>query len=262
MKTALKTRLAKPALRRAAMLALAAPLALALAACGGQAGSDAATAEGKPVAAVPAPAGANWRDTVTVTPENGHLVGNPAAPIKVVEYGSLTCPTCQRFAEEGMEPLLSQYVDSGRVSFELRNFAVHGPVDIVLARLARCGAPEAVIPLSDQVWKNLPALSGAIQAKGAAAEQAMALPMQRRFIALAEVGGFFDFFASRGISADQARACLADVPALEQLANDTESYASKDKVTGTPTFLLNGARLEGVTTWAALEPIIQRAGAR
>lgn len=255
---------ARPAPRSAALrMALAAPLALALAACGSQAGSDpAATPAAEPIAAVPAPAGTSWRDTVTVTPENGHLVGNPNAAIKIVEYGSLTCPTCARFAEEGMEPLLDKYVDTGRVSFELRNFAVHGPIDIVLARMARCGAPEAVVPLSDQIWKNLGQLSGAIQSNGAAAEQALSLPMEQRFIALAQVGGFFDFFASRGISADQARSCLADVPSMEKLAKDTDTYATKDKVSGTPTFTLNGNVLEGVNSWAALEPLIQRAGAR
>ena len=248
-------------LSRSLALGLAAPLALALAACG-ETASDPATATAKPVAAVPAPAGAAWRDTVVETPEGGHLVGNRNAPIKLVEYGSLTCPTCAAFSVEGMEPLLAEYVDSGRVSFELRNFAVHGPVDIVLARLARCSAKAAVVPLSDQVWKNLKSLTGPLQANQAAVEQAMNLPMDQRFAAMAQIGGFYDFFASRGISEDQARACLADVPSLEALAAATDRYAKQDQVTGTPTFMLNGDKLDGVYNWAGLEPILQRAGAR
>lgn len=249
-------------LRRTFAFAVTSPLALAIAACGDQAAGDPATATAEPVAAVAAPAGTSWRDTVAETPAGGHLVGNPNAPIKLVEYGSLTCPTCAAFSVEGMEPLLAKYVDSGRVSFELRNFAVHGPIDIVLARLARCGAKEAVIPLSDQVWQNLQSLTGPIQANQAGAEQAMSLPMAQRFAALAQVGGFYDFFASRGISADQARACLADVPSLETLAASTDRYAKDDGVTGTPTFTLNGRKLDGVNGWAALEPVLQRAGAR
>lgn len=243
-------------------LAASAPLALALAACSDKAAGDPATATAAPVAAVPAPAGTAWRDTVTETPQGGHLVGNPAAPIKLVEYGSLTCPTCAAFAVEGMEPLLSKYVDTGKVSFELRNFAVHGPVDIVLARLARCGTKEAVIPLSDQVWHNVQSLTAPLQSNAAGMEQAMTLPMNQRFVALAQVGGFYDFFASRGISADQAKSCLADVPSLEKLAAATERYANEDKVTGTPTFTLNGAKLDGVNGWSGLEPVLQRAGAR
>ena len=247
--------------RRSFALALTAPLALALAACGSDA-TDPATASAAPVAAVPAPAGTAWRDTVTETPQEGYLVGNPNAPIKLVEFGSLTCPTCAAFAVEGMEPLLSKYVDSGRVSFELRNFAVHGPVDIVLARMVRCGAKEAVVPLSDQVWHNVQSLTGPLQANQAALEQAMSLPMDQRFVAMAQIGGFYDFFASRGISADQAKACLADVPSLEKLAAATDRYAKEDGVNGTPTFTLNGKKLDGVNGWAALEPVLQRAGAR
>lgn len=248
--------------RRPLPLAFVATVALTLAACGDQATTDGGTAQAAPVAAVAAPAGTAWRDTVAVTEAGGHLVGNPDAPIKLVEYGSLTCPTCAAFAMEGIEPLLTNYVDSGRVSFELRNFAVHGPVDIVLARMARCGAPEAVVPLSDQVWHNVQALTEPLQANQAAAEQAMSLPMEQRFAALAQVGGFYDFFASRGVSEDQAKACLADVPSLETLANQTETYANEDKVTGTPTFTLNGRKLDGVAGWAQLEPALQRAGAR
>lgn len=248
-------------LRRPFALAVAAPLSLALAACGGGDATD-PTAAAAPVPTVAAPAGTAWRDMVTETAAGGHLVGNPDAAIKLVEYGSLTCPTCAAFSNEGMEPLLTDYIDSGRVSFELRNFAVHGPVDIVLARLARCGTKEAVIPLSDQVWANLPALTAGLQSNQGALEQAMNLPMNQRFAALAQIGGYYEFFASRGISEDQARACLADVPSLEKLANETDRYQREDQVTGTPTFLLNGRKLDGVNGWSALEPVLQRAGAR
>lgn len=243
------------------LLALACAAPLALAACG-QSATTGDTPQGDAVAAVPAPEGTSWRDTVTTTADNGTLVGNPDAPIKLIEYGSLTCPTCARFGTEGMDPLLNNYVDSGRVSFELRNFAVHGPVDLVLARLARCSSPEAVVPLSDEVWKNVQTLMGPIYENPAPLEQTMNLPMDQRFTAMAKVGNFYDFFAQRGISADQARECLSDVKSMEKLAADTQRYATTDGINGTPTFVLNGRKLEGVNTWAGLEPELQRAGAR
>lgn len=244
--------------------AFAAPLALTLAACGDNTAGDAAgsTASAQPLAKIAAPAGTVWRDVVTLTEAGGHKVGNPDAPLKLVEFASLTCPACAAFSAEAKGPLFDEYINSGRVSFELRNFAVHGPVDIVLARLARCGTKEAVVPLSDQVWENMQTLTGAIQGNQAAVEQAMALPMAQRFAAMAEIGGFYQFFASRGISEAQGRACLADVPSLEKLAAETDRYAKQDNVTGTPTFTLNGDKLDGVGGWAQLEPVLQRAGAR
>jgi protein-disulfide isomerase len=70
-----------------------------------------------------------------------------------------------------------------------------------------------------------------------------------------------DFFAARGLSADQGRACLSDQAKIENLVKTVETQAKENNITATPTFLLNGKRLD-VTQWAQLEPLLQRAGAR
>lgn len=248
-------------LRKFAFAALAAPLALGLAACGS---SDDATGEipqGEAIDPIAAPEGTQWSDQVVVTDYAGYQIGNPDAPIKVVEYGSLTCPACAAFANTGMAPLREEYVNSGRVSFELRNLAIHGMVDLVLARLARCGPPEAVQPLSDQVWANVGPLTEPLRTNAAALEQVSSLPMEQRFVAFAERAGYIDFFAARGVSADQARSCLADVSAMEALANQTADQAKEFNITGTPTFIINGTKIDG-TNWPSLEAALQRAGAR
>ena len=79
-------------LRRLALALCAAPLALGLAACGDA--DEGGLPSSEPIAKIAAPAGQQWVDAVAVTPEGGWLVGNPEAPIKLVEYGSLTCPAC------------------------------------------------------------------------------------------------------------------------------------------------------------------------
>lgn len=239
--------------------ALAAPLALALAACGSGA-EETGEIKGDAIAAIPAPAGTEWRSTAAMTEDGGVLVGNPEAPLKLVEYGSLTCPTCARFSMEGSEPLM-EYIDSGVVSFELRQFAIHGPIDLLLGRLTQCGPVEAVLPLSDQVWQSYETIMAPIQSNQAAFEQAMGLPIEQRFVVAAEQMGYLDFFAARGVSEDQARQCLADTAKLTEQADFTQKYGSEYNITGTPTFQLNGRSLDA-NTWAALEPILQRAGAR
>ena len=240
--------------------AIAAPLALAIAACN-SGSEDAAQIDGEAVAAVPAPEGTEWSQLVTVTDSDGYMLGNPDAPIKLVEYASLTCPTCARFASEGIEPLVENYVNTGKVSFELRN-QIHGPHDLALATLVRCSADEAYHPLSEQVFANQQQVLGPIFENQAAVEQALALPAEQRLVRLAEVGNFYDFFAARGLSEDQARQCLADVSAYQAIANNSDTQSSELDITGTPTFLLNGQKVDNANTWAALEPILQRAGAR
>ena len=248
-------------MNRSLRFALLAPLTLMAAACsGGAEEADTASLEGEAIAPIEAPAGTSWADQVTVTEYDGYLKGNPDAPLKLVEYASLTCPTCARFAAEGDDALVENYVNTGVVSFELRN-QIHGPHDLALATLVRCGTPEAVHPLSKQVFANQQQVLQGVFDNGEAIQQSLNLPPERRMVALAEIAGFYDFFAARGIAEDQARTCLADVDAYETIANNSTTQSEEFEVTGTPTFFLNGKRVEG-NVWAQIEPVLQRAGAR
>lgn len=246
-------------LRHLVFALCAAPLALGLAACGS--GDETGLPAGEAVAQVAAPAGQQWTDVVAITPEGGWLAGNPEAPIKLLEYGSLTCPVCAAFSTAGMEQLREKYVNSGRVSYELRSLPVHGAVDLVLTRLLECAPKEAAHPLAEQLWANNAAVLGPIQENAAAIEQAMGLPENQRFIAYADRGGLLDFLAARGISRDQGAQCLSDAAAIKALAERLQAQADKDQITGTPTFFINGSRMDE-TGWAPVEAALQRAGAR
>ncbi len=233
---------------------------LMLAACGGEAASDGAAPAGEALPAIAAPAGTKWVDTVTVTPEGGYMIGNPDAPLKLVEYASHTCGHCADFSRDGKQPLKDKYVASGVVSFEQRETFLNS-FDVVIAALAQCGTKEQFQPLSDQVWQNLPAVFQGLQGNQAAVEAANTLPLNQRFVATAQATGLIEFFAARGLSADQARTCLADAAKIEAMVKTVEANNTKDKVQGTPTFFLNGKKVEG-TTWEVVEPALQRAGAR
>jgi protein-disulfide isomerase len=240
-------------------LPLIAFAALLLAGCNGDGDADTARSEALPMVAPPA--GTTWTQKVATTEKGGYLVGNPEAPLKLVEYGSLTCPACAAFAAEGMQPLMQKYVSSGRVSFEFRSFAIHGPLDLALTRLIGCSAPEAALPLADQIWANLPAVQQRAFANEAALSQLGSLPENERFVRFGELTGLYEFFAARGISEDQARTCMADFSAMERLSKLSEGYSTDDKISRTPTFVLNGKTLEA-GGWSELEPQLQRAGAR
>lgn len=242
------------------LAAFALPLALALSACGSDV-EETGSLEGEPIAEVPAPEGQQWSDLVTVSESDGYVLGNPDAPIKVLEYASLTCPACAAFAQDGADQLKEDYVNTGRVSFELRN-QIHGPHDLMLAQLVRCGADETYHPLSDQVWKNLETVLGPVFERQEQFGRALELPEDQRFVAAAEVAGFYDFFAARGISEDQARSCLADFGAMTTIADNSTQQSNDLGVTGTPTFFINGQKQDGVSRWQDLEPLLQRAGAR
>ena len=241
--------------------ALAAPLALALAGCGDNAEESASTdLEGEAIAAIAAPDGSTWLETASTTEEGGFVLGNPDAPLKLVEYASHTCGACAYFAENGSIPLQENYVETGVVSYEIRPL-LRDPLDVTISTLTRCGSPESFHALADQAWASLSEFGQALQTNGAAYEAAMSAPPETRFVQLAQAAGLIEFFAARGISADQARTCLADGDAITAMAQKSSEVASEAGVTGTPTFFLNGQRLD-VNQWQGLEPILQRAGAR
>lgn len=234
--------------------------ALALAACSSETdtaagGSEAATAEALPV--IQPAQGQKWSDVVSKTEKGGYVMGNPDAPIKLVEFGSLTCGACGNFAAMSFAPLRDEYIASGRVSFELRNF-VRDPIDLTIAALTRCGADASYFPLTEQVFANQGEILQAAQQLNPDIGQ---LPPAERFIALAQGLGLDQFFAQRGIAQNQTNACLADVASIEKLAEQTQAATEEYKVSGTPTFLINGEVLN-INTWPEIETRIQQMGAR
>ena len=247
---------------RAAVATLAA-IALGLSACGKSADApvSAPSTSATPIAKIGAPAGKTWADTVAVTPEGGYLMGNPKAPIKLIEFGALSCSHCAEFAEKSFAKMRDDYIASGRVSYELRLFMLNA-LDIPAAMLATCGSPDSVIPLSEQFWAWQPTMFDNLKAAGDAKLQAAgSLAPNQRFAAIANIAGMDTFFAERGIATDQAAACLADVGKATTLSNQTQTANEKYQVNGTPTFYLNGKNLQ-TATWETLEPLLQTAGAR
>jgi protein-disulfide isomerase len=237
---------------------IALPLALGLAGCGKK-DDAAALAAASPAAAVAPPVGKAWADVVSVTPDGGYLMGNPNAPIKIIEFASLTCPHCAEFAEKGFPHLRDDYVAKGTVSLEFRNF-LRDPFDATLAMLVRCGTPDSFFGLTEQVFANQPALFEQIKPVSQQLQTAN-LPPAEIFKAIGERGGLTDFFAARGIAKDQAAQCLAKPDIATKLVDSTQKATETYNVTGTPTFIVNGRNVE-VATWESLEPILKQAGAR
>ena len=244
-----------------AVLLAALPLTLGLAACDKK--TDAAsgeTASAEPIAKIAAPAGKAWAETFSTTPEGGYVMGNPDAPIKLIEYGALSCSHCADFAEKSFAKMRDDYIASGRVSYELRLFLLNA-LDMPAVLLATCGSPEATIPLSEQFWGWQKNMFANLQKDEAAFQQVSTLPVEKRFAGIAQLSGMSEFFASRGIAAAQGSACLADAAKATKLAGQTEQWSKEYEITGTPTFFLNGSKT-GVGSWEELEPLLQKAGAR
>jgi len=243
---------------RSIATATLAGLALSLAACdkGGSGGAPSGDALPK----VAAPQGKPWSQVVSAT-RDGFIMGNPDAPIKLVEFASPTCSHCAEFSNTGAQGLTTEFVDSGRVSWEVRPFMLN-PIDLVVATIMNCAGPERFFPLLENSYASQADLFRGVQgADQNAAQAAMRQPENQRFKALAQVLGLKGFFGARGMSEAQIDQCLADPAAVNRWAESTQRNGTEFEVSGTPTFLINGASI-GTVSWAEMAEKLRAAGAR
>jgi protein-disulfide isomerase len=226
-------------------LALVGFTALALAACSKKSsdavGSNADNGQHVAVAPVPPPPGKQWTDVVSQTADGGYVMGNPNAPVKLVEYASLSCPHCKHFEETGVEPLKSKYISSGKVSWEFRSYLIHS-MDAPLTLLASCRGPDPFFPLTEQLYAQQDAMMNKFIAMPVAEQQRMAaLAPIDNFKAQMEAGGLYGFFAARGLPRAQADACLSNQKAIDQITAHQSKY-QEDGINQTPTFVINGVQ--------------------
>lgn len=243
-----------------ALTLMTASLAL-LAACNAEKGGNAATTNTPlTTAAVAAPNGGDWSTVTNATPEGGMLMGNPAAKVKLVEYGSLTCPHCREFDEKGGKPLIDNYVKKGLVSWEFRNF-VRDPYDITATLVARCGGPSSFFGLMRSLYADQENWIGKLQTVDQAKIAAMQnMSPQQQFAGIADWAGFPAFAALRGVPRAKTAACLADPAAATKLVQmNSDVVAQYPSFPGTPTFILNGKMVDNTATWELLEPKLREA---
>ncbi|HET6970179.1 MAG TPA: DsbA family protein [Phenylobacterium sp.] len=176
------------------------------------AGPAAAAPKAKPAAA----AAAAWPGA----PGDMNL-GNPHAPVHVVEYLSLTCPHCAHFNETTFPAFKAKYVDTGRVYYTVRELLT-APAQVAAAGflLARCGDGSHYFSVVDQVFRSQPKWqSGQIK------------PI------------FLDIAKANGLTEAQFNACLTDEKAQDALQKRIQYAVETDHVTGTPTFFVNGVQI-------------------
>lgn len=215
-----------------------------------------------PAKSAPArPAAAHdWSRVVVATPEGGARIGNPAAPVKLIEYGSRTCPHCAHFAAQGVPALKAGYIASGQVSYEFRDFPVHGAVDLGPILLGRCAPVSRFFALLDAMMAAQERLVGREAPIPAADQQRLAKATPNAVADyLATFYGYTDFAVKHGVPPARARACLADAKAVAAIVARAAAADRDWHLAGTPTFIVNGKVADGASDWASLEPVLKTA---
>ncbi|OAO01070.1 hypothetical protein A8B75_16460 [Sphingomonadales bacterium EhC05] len=198
----------------------------------------------------------DWTKRVTVSSMGGHVLGNPLAENRLVEYVSYTCNHCATFETTSKGPIKSGYIARGHVNTEVRNY-VRDAVDFTAALLARCGgrtkffSNHNLLMSSQENWlKTVQSTAPEVQKTWNEGD------INARLKKIAADVGFYDIIAKRDISKAQANICLADKDAQEKILAMTTYGAETVKITGTPSFTMNDKLLDKVHSWPVLKPVL------
>jgi protein-disulfide isomerase len=179
---------------------------------------------------------------VTAPQPDDRALGNPRARVTVIEYASVGCPHCAKWATEVFPAFRAKYVNSGRVRFVLRE-VITGQATLATAgfMLARCAPPERYFDVIDGVFARQSAIfDGKISAGDALMELAKSI----------------------GMDDDAFHACLTSQASLDEINARSDRHFNRDGVSSTPTFFVGGQRFEGELSLAQLASAIAAAGSR
>ncbi len=162
-------------------------------------------------------------------------LGNPKAPITVIEYGSASCPHCARFNNNVFPAFKAKYIDTGKVHFIFREFLTD-PAEFAAAAflMSRCAGRDKYLPILDAVFQN----------------------QDKIFHSGDLPGGLLAVGQGFGLSKADEEACIHD-PAAQKALEARVTQARTDGIDGTPTFLINKERVEGETTLGDLMLVIE-----
>lgn len=199
-----------------------------------------------------APASSKWLSTVTVTDKGAHIMGNPAAPNKVVEYLSYTCGHCADFEMKEAPVFKTQFVATGKASLEIRNMVLN-PVDLTAAMLARCGGKAKFFANQRHLLATQATWLGKTKNISAATQEKLKAQDYAGFmVGTFDEIGLGPIMQQRGISPAQAKTCLADKAAFNTIVGMTEAGSALG-IRGTPSFLVNGVLQDHIHNAAELK---------
>jgi protein-disulfide isomerase len=165
-------------------------------------------------------------------------LGKPEAKVLVAEYASASCPHCAEFNNTVFHDFKTKYVDTGRVHYVFHEFLTP-PEQFAAAGFltARCAGKDKYFDVLDAIY------------------------MQQAEIYKSQDlrGGLLRIAQSAGMSEKQFTDCIGDAKAQKALQDRVDNAVKNDNIQSTPTFIINGTKLEGEQTLAKLDEAITAA---
>jgi protein-disulfide isomerase len=156
-------------------------------------------------------------------PADGDMtLGNMKAKVQLVEYASASCVHCATFNNEVFPAFKAKYIDTGKVGYTLKEFLTP-PAEVAAAGflISRCAGKDKYFTVLDSVYKN----------------------QQEMFTTGDFRGVLLRIAQSAGMTEPQFNACVSDEKALTALQSRVDRAVKQDKISSTPTFVMNGKKI-------------------
>ena len=184
-------------------------------------------------AAPPPKAGAQELDVAAV----GYVLGDPAAPVEVVEFGDFACSACAEFWRETWPSAQRDLVQTGRVSWRHVPFLLGFDRGDEGANAAECAAEQGRFwPMHDRLFESQ-------------AEWTRIRRPEQAFMSYAE---------AIGLDVGRFEECYEDERG-EERTRAANRAAREARVRGTPTFFVNGRQAVGALSYDMFLALVEEA---
>ncbi len=182
-------------------------------------------------------------EPVKISDDDDPVIGNPDAPITIIEFSDFQCPFCARFHVQTLPLLLDQYIDQGKVKLVFRDFPIQSihPNALPASVAAECANEQGRFKaMHDALFDN--------QKQWSNQETVDALTM------------FSQYATQIGLDQETFDSCLTSGKYIEEIRNDLDDGRSYD-VTGTPGFFIGNdeigyVELKGAQPFESFKKVI------
>lgn len=173
-------------------------------------------------------------------------LGNPNAPVTLVEFGDFQCPFCNRFFREAERDIIETYVKTGKARFVYRDLTILGPESVAAAEAAECAHEQGKFwayhdRLYNFIWDTYFGKNQSGENVGAFANA----NLQR-------------FAADVGLDVGRFNECAATHRYQSEVERDTADGRAAGAM-GTPTVFINGKMFVGALPFSQFQSAIEEA---
>lgn len=164
------------------------------------------------------------------------VIGDKNAPVRIVEYASLSCPHCAKFHTNILPALKEEFIDTGKAVLVFRHFPLNAPA-MKASMAINCASSDNRADFTKHLFET---------------QRDWAFDSNYLSSIISSANSF-------GLTTEAIERCFSNVSMEDQILNARQQAEQKLQVASTPSFFINGKRLAGAANLENMQAAIQAA---